>query len=132
MFLCVYRLNQSAIRPRKQQEIEINNEYKDISTKVLNHLIEHHYIPRTQPIFKGYSKHLLHYLNHYYCAPLSYKDRVQALEQLQTATSVRQKIKRHNLIIRATDKNNSFYIGSTTSLIQMHSYSYHIIHSMKN
>ncbi|CAF1255732.1 unnamed protein product [Adineta ricciae] len=88
------RFNQSAIRPRKQQEIEIRNEHKDISTKVQDYLVEHHHIPRTIPIFKQYGNHLLDYLNRCYFTPLLHRDRVQALEQ--------------------TDKSNIFYIGSTT------------------
>ncbi|CAF3906020.1 unnamed protein product, partial [Rotaria sp. Silwood1] len=81
------RFTQSAIRPRKQQEIEIKNEHTDISTKR-------------------------------YFTPVSYKDQIQALQQIQTVTLIRQKIKKHNLIIRLTDKGNNFYIGSTVEFQQ--------------
>lgn len=105
-------MNQSAIRPRKQQEIEIKNEHKNISTKVQNHLVEYHRIPRTTPVFKKYSDHLLDYFHRCYFTPLSYKDKSQALEQIQTVSTIRQKLKKHHLIIRLTDKGNNFYIGS--------------------
>ncbi|CAF1477135.1 unnamed protein product [Rotaria sordida] len=108
------RSNQSAVRPRKQQETELSNEHKAISSKVQNHLVEHHHIPRTLPILKEYSNHLHQYLNQCYFAPLSYKDRIQALKQIQTLTSIRRKIKQHKLIIRLSDKGNNFYIGSAT------------------
>ena len=106
------RLNQSAIRPRKQQEIEIKNEHENISTKVQNHLVEYHQIPRKTPVFKKYCDHLLDYFHHCYFTPLSYKDKSQALEQIQTVSTIRQKLKKHHLIIRLTDKGNNFYIGS--------------------
>ncbi|CAF5186216.1 unnamed protein product, partial [Rotaria magnacalcarata] len=58
------RLNQSAIRPKCQQETEIKNEHKDIYSKVENHLTDYpHRIPRNNAIFKQYSDHLLAYLN---------------------------------------------------------------------
>ena len=106
------RLNQSALRPRKQQEIEINNEHQDISRKVQNHLVKYYYVPRTQPIFQQYSNQVLNYLRHSYFTPLLYKDHLQAQEQAKIVTSIRKKTKQHNLIIRVTDKGNNFYIGS--------------------
>ncbi len=105
------RLNQSALRPRKQQEIQIKNEHKDISIKVQNHLVERHHIQRRQPIFQEYSNQLLHHLHHCYFAPLPYKDHIQAQEQAQIVASIRKKIQQHNLIIRLTDKSNNLYIG---------------------
>jgi len=106
------RLNQSAIRPQCQQRTEIHDEHQDIYKKVQNHLIDSpHYIPRTVPIFKQYSDHLLNYLNHSYSTPLSYKDQLLALEQAQIMQSIRQIIQNMNLIIRITDKGHNFYIG---------------------
>ncbi|CAF2065699.1 unnamed protein product, partial [Rotaria magnacalcarata] len=58
------RVNQSAIRPKCQQETEIKNQHKDIYSKVENHLTGYpHLIPRNNAIFKQYSDHLLDYLN---------------------------------------------------------------------
>ncbi|CAF1289522.1 unnamed protein product [Rotaria sordida] len=106
------RLNQSAIRPKSQQLTGIKDEHKDIYKKVENHLVEKpHCIPRTKPIFKEYSNHLLDYLNHSYFTPLPYKDQLQALEQAQIVGSIRQIIKNMDLIIRLTDKGHNFYIG---------------------
>ena len=110
------RSNQSANRPRKQQEIEIKNEHKNIFTKVQNYLVEHHHIPRTIPIFKRYSDQLLDYFNHCYFAPLSYEDQKQSLQQTATVSTIRKKLKEKNLIIRLTDKGNNFYIGSADQL----------------
>ncbi|CAF4381813.1 unnamed protein product, partial [Rotaria magnacalcarata] len=107
------RVNQSAIRPKCQQETEIKNQHKDIYSKVENHLTDYpHRIPRNNTIFKQYSDHLLDYLNQSYFAPLSYKDQLKSLERAQILGSIRRTIKKMNLIIRVTDKGNNFYIGS--------------------
>jgi len=37
---------------------------------------------------------------------------MQSLEQLHIASTIRQTIKQHNLILRVTDKGHNFYIGS--------------------
>ena len=105
-------MNQSVLRPRKQQEIEIKNEHKDISTKVQNTLVEHHHVPRTHPIFQEYSNQLLSYMQQCYFAPIPYKDQIQAKEQALIVASIRNKIKQEGLVIRLTDKSNNFYIGS--------------------
>ncbi|CAF4251458.1 unnamed protein product, partial [Adineta steineri] len=75
------RTNQSAIRPRKQQEIEIKSEHKDIFTKVQNNLTEYHHVPRKHVIFEEYANQLLNYLNSCYFTPLPYKDHIEAQEQ---------------------------------------------------
>ncbi|CAF3852581.1 unnamed protein product [Rotaria magnacalcarata] len=107
------RVNQSAIRPKCQQETEIKNEHKDVYSKVENHLTDYpHRIPRNNTIFKQYSDHLLDYLNQSYLTPLSYKDQLKSLERAQILGSIRRTIKKMNLIIRVTDKGNNFYIGS--------------------
>ncbi|CAF4591337.1 unnamed protein product, partial [Rotaria socialis] len=107
------RVNQSAIRPKCQQETEIKNEHKDIHSKVENHLTGYpHRIPRNNAIFKQYSDHLLDYLNQSYFTPLSYKDQLISFEQAQILGSIRRIIQNMNLIIRVTDKGNNFYIGS--------------------
>ena len=106
------RLNQSAIRPRRQQESKIKDEHKDIYQKVEKHLVEHGpRMRRTNPVFNEYSNHLLDYLNHCYFTSLLYKDQLLALEQAQILQSIRQIIKNMNLIIRITDKGHNFYIG---------------------
>ncbi|CAF1196361.1 unnamed protein product [Adineta steineri] len=106
------RLNQSALRSRKQQDIQIKNEHNDILTKVQNNLIEYCHIPRTNSIFREYSNQLLDYFHHSYLTRLSYKDQIQAQEQYRIVTSIRKKIKKENLAIRLTDKSHNFYIGS--------------------
>ncbi|CAF1369265.1 unnamed protein product [Adineta steineri] len=106
------RTNQSAIRRRKQQEIEIKNEHKDIFSKVQNNLTEYHHVPRKHVIFEEYSDQLLNYLNSCYFTPLPYKDHIEAREQSQTIASIRHKIKQFKLIIHVTDKSKNFYIGS--------------------
>ena len=106
------RLNQSAIRPQCQQEIEIKNEHKDIFGKVEKHLSNFpHHIPRTLPIFKQNSHDLDEHLRHTYAMPLPYKDQLVTREQAQIITLIRQIINNMNLIIRVTDKGNNFYIG---------------------
>jgi hypothetical protein len=107
------RLNQSALRPEKQQKAEIRDEHKDISNKVQNDLVKYHKVKRTISIFPQYSNQLLEYLNRGYFTPLSYKDHIQAFEQLKLVRSIRKKIKKHHLLIRLTDKGNNFYIGQT-------------------
>ncbi|CAM4845707.1 unnamed protein product [Rotaria magnacalcarata] len=107
------RVNQSAIRPKCQQETEIKNEHKDIYSKVENHLTGYpHRIPRNNAIFKQYSDHLLDYLNQSYFTPLPYKDQYKSHEQAQILGSIRRIIQNMNLVIRVTDKGNNFYIGS--------------------
>ncbi|CAF3384537.1 unnamed protein product, partial [Rotaria socialis] len=89
------RLNQSAIRPRKQQEIHIKKEHTNIDQKVIHHLTSQpHNMPLKSRILKTYSDDLL------------------TLEQAKTALSIQRKIKKSNLILRVTDKGHNFYIGS--------------------
>ncbi len=107
------RLNQSTLRPQKQQEIQIKDVHKDISTKVQNHLVEYHHISRTQPIFREYSDQLLHHPDQCYFIPLPHRDYIQAKEQAQIVASIRKKIKQNNLIICLTNKSNHFYINSS-------------------
>lgn len=108
------RVNQSAIRPRKQREIEVKNEHDDIHGKVRKQLIEYPpYIPPGSAIFPNYSNQLNRFLRHAYFTPLSYKDHIQAKEQADIFASIRKKIQQHHLTIRVTDKSNNFYIGST-------------------
>ncbi|CAF3299545.1 unnamed protein product [Rotaria socialis] len=107
------RLNQSAIRPKHQQETEIEKHHKDIYSKVETHLTGYsHHIPRNNPIFKKYSDHLLDYFNDTYFIPLPCKDQLISREQAQILGSIRRIIQNMNLIIRVTDKGNNFYIGS--------------------
>ncbi|CAF4270332.1 unnamed protein product [Rotaria magnacalcarata] len=107
------RLNQSAIRPRHQQEIQIKKEYSDINQKVVQYLTSPpRNIPSRAMILKTYSDDLLNYFNHAYFAPQPYKDQTQALTQAIASLSIRRKIKKFNLILRVTDKSHNFYIGS--------------------
>ncbi|CAM4958724.1 unnamed protein product, partial [Rotaria socialis] len=94
------RVNQSAIRPKCQQETEIKNQHKDIYSKVENHLTGYpHLMPRNNTIFKQYSDHLLDYLNQSYFTPLSYKDQLISHEQAQILGSIRRIIQNRNLIL---------------------------------
>jgi hypothetical protein len=106
------RLNQSAIRSKKQLDIAIVKEHKEIYNKVENHLTEYHHLLKTTPILKQYSHHLLSHIEHCYFAPSFYKDQLQAQEQAQIAQSIRETIKQQKLIIRVTDKSNVFYCSS--------------------
>ncbi|CAF1627964.1 unnamed protein product [Adineta ricciae] len=108
------RLNQSAIRPVKQQKVQIKSQLKDIYNKVENYLVKKQRMPKTARILKQYSDHLDDYFNQSYFAPICYKDQIQAQEQAYTAKSIRNKIQKHKLILRVTDKSNNFYIGSKT------------------
>ncbi|CAF3780799.1 unnamed protein product, partial [Rotaria sp. Silwood1] len=110
--LCI-RLNQSAIRPRPQQEIQIKNEHKTINDKVQHYLVSPpHNIPLKSLALKTFSNDLLNYFNRSYFSPLSYKDQVRTAEQAKTVASIRRKIEKSKLIIRMTDKGHNFYIGS--------------------
>ena len=105
------RLNQSAIRPHKQQLKEIEKDHKEIYRKVESDLIRNQGIPLRATIFKQYSTNLLNYLRHCYLTPLSYKDQIQAQQQAYIARSIRILIEKKKLIIRLTDKGHNFYIG---------------------
>ncbi|CAF3586434.1 unnamed protein product, partial [Adineta steineri] len=107
------RLNQSAIRPHKQQIKEIEKEHKEIYNKIERDLIRNQGIPLGASVFKQYSTNLRNYLQHSYFIPLQYKDYIQAQQQARIATSIRILIQKQNLIIRLTDKGHNFYIGST-------------------
>ncbi|CAF1563796.1 unnamed protein product, partial [Rotaria magnacalcarata] len=98
------RINQSAIRPRHQQEIAIQKDHKSIYDKVGHHLNEHYFVPMTATILKQYSNQLLHDLNRSYFSPLSYNDQTLALKQAKKVVSIQRKIKKHHLILRVTDK----------------------------
>ncbi|CAF3430930.1 unnamed protein product, partial [Rotaria socialis] len=106
------RINQSAIRPRHQQEIAIQKDHKSVYDKVGHHLNEHYFIPMTATILKQYSNQLLHDLNRSYFSPLSYHDQILALKQAKKVVSIQRKIKKHHLILRVTDKGYNFYIGT--------------------
>ncbi|CAF1421539.1 unnamed protein product, partial [Rotaria sordida] len=109
------RLNQSAIRPRDQQESTVTKEHKNIYDKIAQRLSSHPYnVPSKSLILKQYSSHLLEYLNNSYFTPLSYKDQLRAIEQAKTTACIRKILKKHNLILRITDKGHNFYIGSET------------------
>lgn len=108
------RLNQTALRTEEQQRAEIKREYEEISKKVTNHLIEKpHFVSLSSPYFKQYALELRNYFNCcYFSTPISYKDQVEALQQINHHSSIRQKLKQKDLIIRVTDKGHNFYIGS--------------------
>ncbi|CAM2708160.1 unnamed protein product [Rotaria socialis] len=106
------RINQSAIRPRHQQEIAIQKDHKSVYDKVGHHLNEHYFVPMTATILKQYSNQLLHDLNRSYFSPLSYHDQILALKQAKKVVSIQRKIKKHHLILRVTDKGYNFYIGT--------------------
>ena len=106
------RLNQSATRPRKQQQAELVKIHKDIFQKLRSHMAEQQRMPTTSPILKQYSDHLLKYLNQCYFTPLSYREQLQAEEQASTAISIRKTLDKFKLILRLTDKGNNFYVGS--------------------
>ncbi|CAF4330408.1 unnamed protein product, partial [Rotaria magnacalcarata] len=106
------RINQSAIRPRHQQEIAIQKDHKSIYDKVRSHLNEHYFVPMTATILKQYSNQLLHDLNLSYFSPLSYSDQTLALKQAKNVVSIQRKIKKYHLILRVTDKGYNFYIGT--------------------
>ncbi|CAF4236052.1 unnamed protein product, partial [Rotaria magnacalcarata] len=113
------RLNQSAIRPKHQQETEIKKQHQDIYSKVEKHLTGSSYrIPRNNVIFKQYSDHLVDYLNDSYFTPLVYKDQLISREQAEIVGAIRRIIENMNLIIRATDKGNNFYIGLANTFEQ--------------
>lgn len=106
------RPNQSAMRSKREQNIEIKHEHKDIYSKVHKKLVQYHHVPSTHPILCEYSSQLLQYFNDRYFTPLPYKDHIQAREQAHTASSIRHESKQQKLIIRITDKSNNFYVGS--------------------
>ncbi|CAF4547632.1 unnamed protein product [Rotaria socialis] len=106
------RINQSAIRPRHQQEIAIQKDYKSIYDKVGHHLSEHYFVPMTATILKQHSNQLLHNLNLSYFLPLSYHDQILAFNEAKLVALIQRKIKKHNLILRVTDKGYNFYIGT--------------------
>ncbi|CAF1530610.1 unnamed protein product, partial [Rotaria sordida] len=108
------RLNQSAIRPVKHQEAEIKNEHKEITEKVHSHLIQKHSIPCKARILTDYSNDVFDHFNQCYFTPLSCKEQIEVFEQAQKTATIRQKIKKHDLILRVTDKGNNFYIGSAS------------------
>ena len=107
------RVNQSAIRPRQQQEIEINNEHNDIYMNAKRHLVENpSHIPSENIIFLNYSNQLRNYLQGSYLRPRSYQDHIQAKQQADIFRSIPKKIRQQHPIICFTDKSNHFYIGS--------------------
>ena len=109
---CV-RLNQSATRPRIQQEATMKNEQKNIYDKVHAHLVAPpHQIPGNNAIFKKYSTHLGVQLERSYRAPICRRDQILAHQQANIAQSIRAKMRQHNLVLRVVDKGSNFYIGS--------------------
>lgn len=106
------RMNQSLTRSKKQQEAEIVNLHATILQSIRHHLLHKQRIPLTASIYKRYSDALLHCLKRCYSTPVSYREHMQAEKQAAIAASIRKKIRRHNLILRVTDKGNNFYLGS--------------------
>ncbi|CAF1687440.1 unnamed protein product, partial [Adineta ricciae] len=80
------RLNQSAIRPQQQQQIELQHEHDGIFSRIQDYLVQFYQIPRTASIFQEYSHQLLNYLYQSYSAPVPYKDRILAQQQAQIVT----------------------------------------------
>ena len=112
-------MNQTATRPRIQQEAALKKEHQAIFARVQTHLVERpHQIPRTNPILKEYSTRLLDHLAHSYSNSIPYKDQILARQQAHIAHSIREKIQQHQLILRVVDKGNNFYIGSTENFEQ--------------
>jgi hypothetical protein len=66
----------------------------------------------TANILKQYSNQLLHDLNFSYFSPLSHHDQILTLNQAKKVVSIQRKIKKHNLILRVTDKGYNFYVGT--------------------
>ncbi|CAF1200198.1 unnamed protein product [Rotaria sp. Silwood1] len=106
------RLNQSGIRPEKQQQKLLEKEHKKINDIIKSNLTKMQHIPEKSSVLKDYSTNLLNYLHHSYLTPLSYKDKLAAQQQQYIASSIRKVIREKNLIIRVTDKGHNFYIGS--------------------
>ncbi|CAF4266377.1 unnamed protein product, partial [Rotaria sordida] len=71
-------------------------------------------IPCKARILTDYSNDVFDHFNQCYFTPLSCKEQIEVFEQTQKTATIRQKIKKHDLILRVTDKGNNFYIGSAS------------------
>ncbi|CAF4192638.1 unnamed protein product [Rotaria sp. Silwood2] len=110
------RPNQSTLRSMKQRHKQIQNEIKDILTKIKNGLANitrdgYPSIPMTASIYKLYEERLQTCFTFQYMKSLPFIEQLRARKELKWIKSIRRKLKRHKLILRQTDKSGVFHIG---------------------
>ncbi|CAF3989642.1 unnamed protein product [Rotaria sordida] len=68
-------------------------------------------IPLTLPLYKSYSDRLRSCLTQSYMTIIPLIDQIRALRELKMVQSIRKKLKKHKLMLRATDKSGVLHIG---------------------
>ena len=108
------RPNQSALRPKKLREKQIDNETKNIMKRLKNYMADirgRPRMPQTLPLYKLYSDRLQAYLTLRYMTPLPLKDQLRARRELNIVKSIRRKLIKYKLVLRETDKSGVLHIG---------------------
>jgi hypothetical protein len=106
------RPNQSALRPYKHRESQIQKECKDMKDKVNKQLTKYCNRAPPKPMLDRYAQLLEHRLRLRYMAPLSFVDQMRAQREKQLTQSIRRKLRQEKLILRVCDKGGGLHIST--------------------
>ncbi|CAF4014205.1 unnamed protein product [Rotaria sordida] len=106
------RPNQSALRPQKHRETQIQNELQDIKEKAPRQI--KNYCGREPPkaMMNHYCELVENRLRQRFMAPLAYVDFMRAQREFRLVKSIRRKARKAKLILRVCDKGGGLHIGS--------------------
>lgn len=105
------RPNQSYLYSSERREREARQQYSTIMKTVITHLIRVHRMPLTSTVIQQFSQRLLGYLRARYMAPVSYLDAHRTRKELKLIKQIQFRLKKHNYILRVTDKSGIFHLG---------------------
>ena len=106
------RPNQSALRPYKHRESQIQNELKNMKDKVTQQLTN--YCKRAPPkaMLDRYAELLESRLRLRFMAPLSFVDQMRAKREYDLVKSIRRKLRKGQLILRVCDKGGGLHLST--------------------
>ena len=108
------RPNRRALRPYQQQLRQVQRDHDGLMKKVVSHLSDRCYVPKTSPIIKQLSDHLKDRLTFRYTTPLSLYNELRARRERDLVKSIRHKLAKAKLILRPTDKSGVLHIGQAS------------------
>ena len=113
------RPNRTVLRPYSEREKLVQKEHDEIMKKTVKHLSKTcPSLPSTSPPFKQFSQRLHACLSLRYMTPLPYVDQIRAKQEREIVKSIRQKLKKANLILRESDKDGNLYVGQAAAFEQ--------------
>ena len=106
------RPNQSALRPYKHRESQIQRECQDMKDKVTKQLTKYCNRAPPTPMLDRYAQLLENRLRLRYMAPLSFVDQMRAQREKYLTESIRRKLRKEKLILRVCDKGGGLHIST--------------------